>query len=448
MLQVHLAAVSEEDVLPLGHVGQAVAAHDVAHRAVRLHARPDASPRAPRGQRREEPLDDEIRECEVEVVPDVRRERPGIAEQSRQVRLEPVAAPPLELGRQAPGPVGAVDLEAVAEHRVERRPSLAAHRVEHPVAGGAQEQLDGLAIVVVDDEPLHAEGRPLHLHTGRLVHEEHQSPAPRGDVQAAGGPLGSRRGRPAALSGVEECPRGFDFPRLLHPHRPVLGDRGQDEGRGAVVLAEQACHLPRERARADQVGGDDAEPASAERGRHERPAVGPAAAERQVELEAKAPRLARGMAEEVEPLGRVVAVVADAVRRVVHRDRVDGLDLGAPQAGVAHEGQLAGDLLGRHRAAEPPPPGHRLGGVGRRLEDTAQGLDVRIGRRDREARLGRRASRSRRESHAASRGHCAARDVPQELTPRLVVGHRPPRAGYPAGLKPCSTGVQQGSQQG
>ena len=232
--------------------------------------------------------------------------------------------------------------------------------------------MDRVAVVMVDDQAFHAEGRPLHEHVRRRVHEQHQPPA-------APRYLELRRRAP---------PEGQNLP-ALDSHRPIVADGCEQQGGRTVTFAELRADIPRVGARAGDVARHQAQAPGAKLRRDERAAVRPPAAERQIQLQAKPPRFARGVSQELVPLRGVVADVADGVRRVVHRDGIDGLYLGAAQAGVAHEGQLARNLRRRHRATKPPPAGHRLGRVRGRVEDPSQRVEGRLRGRRRTGEFGR-----------------------------------------------------------
>ena len=111
---------------------------------------------------------------------------------------------------------------------------------------------------------------------------------------------------------------------------------------------------------------------------------------------------------------REVAEVPDAVGRVVHRHRIDGLDLGAPEAGVPHERQLARDLLRGDR-----PPNHHQRVIGR-ASGGGRGRGGGAGR-------GRRRPSPRERARARPRGRARSpgRKPPSRRRTGSVVGKPP-----------------------
>ena len=157
--QVHHVAVAQEDVLAFRDGGQAVSLHDVAERAVGLDTGLHPAPLAPLDEGTEESVQHQVGEREVEVVADVGRFGSGLLPQGRKPRAEVVAPSRAKLLEEVGRPVGAVDLEAVAEDRVEERRALGFEGVHHPVAAGAQEQVHRLAAEVIDHGTFHADRR-------------------------------------------------------------------------------------------------------------------------------------------------------------------------------------------------------------------------------------------------------------------------------------------------
>jgi hypothetical protein len=190
--------------------------------------------------------------------------------------------------------------------------------------------------VVVEHVALHAHGRALDLLAGRGVDHDEEPPF-------AGGNLPPEDPEAVAQVGVRLHARliGQD-PRPLEVGVLVRQDgRGHDRGH-ALVATDLRRQVPGERPRPREVDREHAQPPRRERHRHEGAPVGPPAAGREVELEVEAPGFAHGVAQHVEPLLGEIPQVADPPGRVVHGQRVDGLDLGPPQARVQHERQLTG----------------------------------------------------------------------------------------------------------
>ena len=239
MPQVHHVAVAEEDVLALGDAGEAVGLHHVAERAVGLDARLHSPLLAPRDERPEEAVEDEVGQGEVIVVADVGRVGAGLLHEGRQVGAEVVAAPRAELLQEVRRPVGAVHLEAVAEDGAEGR---APDRVHHAIARGAQEHLHGLAAEVVEDRALHAEGGALHLLAGGGV-DQHEDPPlafgrrPVDHPELLAGAAPARPGLVGEHSGAREL------------GRLALAHRRRDHGHEAVVAGQVRSEPPPERLR-------------------------------------------------------------------------------------------------------------------------------------------------------------------------------------------------------
>ena len=198
----------------------------------------------------------------------------------------------------------------------------------------------------------------------------------------------------------------------------------------AVVAGEVRCGVPGEVTRPAHLLRDQPKAACREAGGNERPPVGPAAAQGEVELQAEPTRFAHGVAHRLVPGLAEVRPVAHAARGIVHREGIDRLDLGAPQAGVPHEGQLAGDLLGRDRAPEPPPAGHGLGRLGRIGEGATQVGEL----RNRPGRGAGRRGRLRQEKRRgpfqelAARGHARKENTIGPPLARTRCGRARPRA--------------------
>src|SRR5262249_40118613 len=81
------------------------------------------------------------------------------------------------------------------------------------------------------------------------------------------------------------------------------------------------------------------------------------------------PAFRDGMADDLEELVGEIPKVADAAGRIVHGERIDGLDLRAAEAGVTHERELARDLVPGDGSSEPPPARHGTSGFGRPAEE-------------------------------------------------------------------------------
>ena len=92
--------------------------------------------------------------------------------------------------------------------------------------------------------------------------------------------------------------------------------------------------------------------------RYVRPAVGPAAGQREVHAQAEFLGLLAGECERVEELAGEIRQVADAMRRIVQNQRIDRLHLEAADAALLHGEHLALQLRPGHRGAEPPPAHH------------------------------------------------------------------------------------------
>ena len=227
--------------------------------------------------------------------------------------------------------------------------------------------------MVIEDAAFHPQGRTLHLLARGRVEEDHDPPGPffhpRPHVGAAPyalGQLGLRLVLQHAAA-VEVHLRAP--PRRRHDrHDPVVA---REVGRQVPGVVAGPRHVLR----------DHAQAARGEGGGDEGAAVRPAAAEREVELQPQPPRLVHRVPDRREPLGAVVRQVPQALRRIVHGDRVDGLDLRAPEPRLLHEGQLPGDLGRGDGAAEPPPARHRLRRGGRIGERPAEGREARGDRR-------------------------------------------------------------------
>ena len=102
---------------------------------------------------------------------DGRSTRPHIANERREVRLQVIPSPPLELFHKIAGPVLIVNLQAIAEDRVRR--IVGTESLHQPIADRAQVVFGGGAIHMVKHETLAADGRPLHLHSRAARNEKH-----------------------------------------------------------------------------------------------------------------------------------------------------------------------------------------------------------------------------------------------------------------------------------
>jgi hypothetical protein len=99
-----------------------------------------------------------------------------------------------------------------------------------------------------------------------------------------------------------------------------------------------------------------------------RAAKRPAASERDVHAHPELARFPCRKPNEVEILGRQVAVVADSMRRIVHGHGIDRCDLETADAPFFHAAHLVFDLLAGDGGPEPPPAHHDAAVVGGRPE--------------------------------------------------------------------------------
>ena len=363
-----------------GQIDAGVARDGGGRDAVALDAKPRAAPRRPGLHGREEPLVEKVRQRASPVAADRGGGWPGVQYERRQQRPQVVPAACLERLEEVAGPVGLVHFQAVAEHGVGRR------RLEgrqQAVADRRQIVVDGRAIVVVEDEPFGAQRRALHHHAGAAADEEQHLARVRRHARQAGQPAGDVGDLP------QPCRRRRGLRRGQERRQQLFA--GADVGHRDLL-----CARWHGRAHDSQLSGGVADADL-------RPAVRPAAAERQVGAEAELPRLRGGEAHVVEKGVRKKRVRLEAQAGIVEDDGIDRLDLEAADAAVLHEAHLALEAGLRHRRAEPPPPHHDPRVVRRRQE-----LAMKVREAWRRA-LGRgERQRANQEQHAGREEPCAA----------------------------------------
>ena len=160
-------------------------------------------------------------------------------------------------------------------------------------------------------------------------------------------------------------------PRMSVSSAPPSGSRHRDQPfAGRHRRQRHAARLDRDLLQAQAAGGVI--------DRDVRPAVGPAAAEREVEAQAEPTRRRGAVTHGVEEGRRQERMIDEAAAAIVGDERVDRLHLDAAEAGVVHRLQLAVEALGRDGGAEPPPPHHRPRVRGRLLPHAPQ-IGQRIG---------------------------------------------------------------------
>src|SRR5215469_7816367 len=94
-----------------------------------------------------------------------------VGDERRQIRRKFVAPPLAELLEEITGPIGIINLEAIAEDRVGR---VGVERLKQPVTNGAQVVLDSCRVVMIKDEAFGAHRRALDLHAGVARNEKEQ----------------------------------------------------------------------------------------------------------------------------------------------------------------------------------------------------------------------------------------------------------------------------------
>ncbi len=323
---------------------QAVARHRDSRIAIRLRAEQGLASPGPVIHRGEVALVHQFRLGQRPVALERARLLALAMKDRRQVRQNVVAAALPEFLGEVGGPVAAVDLEAVREHRVGR---LLAEGLQQRFGHGLEVVLDRLAVQVVEHEAFGIQRRTLDLLAG------------------AGGDIGQHHALPGAwcdggaAAGVRTGPDALQLAGLV-----LLGIAGGDEGRQQAL----AVHHRRQREAPAPGRHLDAGQAQARGGVLDldvRPAEGPARTERDVHAQPLRAALAVGEGDGVQELRRQVGQVPDAARRIVELHRVDRLDLEAAEAAGLHGRDLAFQL-GRHHGGAEPPPAHQRPGVRRR----------------------------------------------------------------------------------
>ena len=352
--------------LALGQIDQPRTRRTRRRDAIRLHAEPRVVLVRPLHQRPQELGLEQLGEQLAPVV--AHPATPGVVagHQQGQVVAQVVAVEATERREQVGRPVASVDLETVAEDRVRLRRG---ERRQHGRADGAQVAGERLTIVVVQDEAFAANGGTLHLHAGATFDEDpgemvgHQGRRQRhAPVTRSRQVQGRERGRVGRRLGALRQKGGeVRFAAL---------EVWQTHGSRAGGL-EQPDHAQRAR----RIGG-----------RNRWATEGPAAAEREVEAESQARRGGASVLQSVEEAGRQERLREVPGRGVIQGQRIDGLHLDAPEAGVLHGLQIAIESGRRHRGTEPPPAHHHPRVVWRSVEHLSQRCGG-WGRRRRRLRL-------------------------------------------------------------
>ena len=252
---------------------------------------------------------------------------------------------------------------------------MRAESLHQAVADVVQVVLDGRGAVVVEHRTFGAHRRALH----RLV-----SAARNEDQHGAAG-WGFRRNM---HSGIVDSGNAIESAAALDKRRDelfALADFGHSQG-SCIGRHGEAFH---------------AQSCGSEIDRRVRSAIGPAAAERDIDAHAQLARFVVGETHGVEKAVREIRQVHQAARRVVERQRIHRLDLDAANTAFLHGAQLAFQLGLFHRRAEPPPAHH----------------DPAVIRRVREAgpQIAPRASPSRAAGWEQSKAAHAAAPAPSTL---------------------------------
>ena len=247
-----------------GQVNVGVARKRSRRDSVNLKAQPHAIAPRPVVKRREEAFVEQLRQCPSPVVADVRCLRPHLRDERRQIRPQVVAAPSLELVEEIVSPVLVIDLQAVAENRVR---SLRAESLHQTVAHRLQVVFGRGLAEVVEHEAFGADGWALDHH-----------PRPAGDEEEQFVPAArARRDLNRAVLEVSDLAQAVGRDALSLRARQEDADQllaRADVGQGRAARVRVHLHAlrsqhPRRLAHRDL-----------------RPAVRPAAAERQVHAQA------------------------------------------------------------------------------------------------------------------------------------------------------------------
>ena len=270
----------------------------------------------------------ELGQCLAPIVPDTRGDLAHLVGQRGKVRREVITAALLKFREEIAGPIRAVYFQTVAEYRVRR---VRAESLHQAVADIVQVIFDGCGVVMVEHRTLGAHRRALH-------------------------------GLASAAGDEDERATGWAFRRNMHSGVVDIGDAIEsvaalDKCRDELFALADFGHP--QRSRIGRHGpAFHAQPGGSEIDRRVRSAIGPAAAERNIDAHPQLARFVVGETHGIEKAIRKIRQVDQSARRVVERHRIHRLDFHAANAAVLHGAQLAFELGFLDRRAEPPPAHH------------------------------------------------------------------------------------------